>query len=54
MATAKKSPNQKDDFKSVARRLGASEDKAQFEAMLGKIARAKPATKMAAAKRRKK
>lgn len=43
-----------DDFVSVARRLGASEDKEQFEAMLGKIARAKPVPKTAPAKRRKK
>jgi hypothetical protein len=31
-----------DDFVSVARRIGADEDKATFEAKLGKIARAKP------------
>ena len=31
-----------DDFESVARRLGADEDKASFEAKLGKIAKAKP------------
>lgn len=29
-----------DDFISVARRLGADEDKARFEAKLGKIAKA--------------
>jgi hypothetical protein len=29
-----------DDFVSVARRLGADEDKGRFEAMLGKIAKA--------------
>jgi hypothetical protein len=32
-----------DDFKSVARRLGADEDKARFEKKLGKIAKLKPA-----------
>ena len=31
-----------DDFESVARRLGADEDKARFEAKLGKIAKASP------------
>jgi hypothetical protein len=31
-----------DDFVSVARRLGADEDKGRFERKLGKIARAKP------------
>jgi len=31
-----------DDFESVAKRLGADEDKARFEAKLGKIAKAKP------------
>jgi hypothetical protein len=31
-----------DDFVSVARRLGADEDKARFEAKLGKIAKAVP------------
>lgn len=31
-----------DDFVSVARRLGADEDKATFEAKLAKIAKAKP------------
>ena len=30
-----------DDFESVARRLGADEDKARFEEQLGKIARAR-------------
>ena len=30
-----------DDFVSVARRLGADEDKARFEKKLGQIARAK-------------
>lgn len=33
---------QPDDFKSVARRIGADEDKGRFEAKLGKIAKAKP------------
>ena len=32
-----------DDFESVARRLGADEDKARFEAKIRKIAKAKPA-----------
>lgn len=32
----------KDDFVSVARRLGADEDKERFEAKLKKIALAKP------------
>lgn len=36
---------QKDDFVSVAKRLGADEDKARFEAKLGKIAKAKPKAK---------
>jgi hypothetical protein len=36
--TKKKLP---DDFVSVARRLGADEDKATFEAKLAKIAKAK-------------
>jgi hypothetical protein len=31
-----------DDFISVARRLGCDEDKGQFEAKLGELARAKP------------
>jgi hypothetical protein len=30
------------DFEAVAKRLGADEDKARFEAKLGKIAKAKP------------
>ena len=33
--------NAPDDFVSVARRLGADEDKATFEAKLAKIAKAK-------------
>ena len=33
---------QKDDFESVARRLGCDEDKESFEKKLGKIARAVP------------
>jgi len=33
----------KDDFVSVARRLGADEDTARFEQKLGKIAKVKPA-----------
>ena len=35
-------PGSADDFVSVARRLGADENKARFEAKLGKIAKAKP------------
>jgi hypothetical protein len=35
-----KARKQDDDFVSVARRLGADEDKGRFEAMLGKIAKA--------------
>ena len=31
-----------DDFKSVAKRLGCDDDKAAFEAKLGKIAKSKP------------
>ena len=41
---ARKKPPKKtsrDDFKSLARRLGCDEDKAAFEAKIGKIARAK-------------
>jgi len=38
-------PPRADDFKSVARRLGADEDKATFEAKLKKIAKAKPKPK---------
>ncbi len=34
-----------DDFKSVAKRLGCDDDKATFEAKLGKIAKAKPKVK---------
>jgi hypothetical protein len=33
-----------DDFVSVARRIGADEDKGRFEVALGRIARAKPIT----------
>jgi hypothetical protein len=33
------------DFESVAKRLGADEDKDRFEAKLGKIAKAKPKAK---------
>lgn len=31
-----------DDFESVAKRLECDEDKARFEAKLGKLAKAKP------------
>lgn len=34
-----------DDFESVARRLECDDDKARFEASLGKIAKAKPVAK---------
>jgi hypothetical protein len=40
--TAKKPIANKDDFKSVAKRLECDEDKAAFEAKLGKIAKANP------------
>jgi hypothetical protein len=36
--------NESDDFISVARRLGADEDKATFEAKLAKIAKSKSKT----------
>jgi len=32
----------KDDFKSVAKALGCDDDKARFEAKLGKLAKTKP------------
>jgi hypothetical protein len=35
-------PVLKDDFKSVAKRLGCDPDKAAFEKKLGKIAKARP------------
>lgn len=35
----------KDDFKSVAKRLECDDDKARFEAKLGKLAKAKPSSK---------
>ena len=34
-----------DDFAAVAKRLECDEDKARFEAKLGKLAKAKPSTK---------
>ena len=34
-----------DDFEAVAKRLQCDEDKARFEAKLGKLAKAKPAAK---------
>lgn len=43
----KKQKNEKplsDDFASVAKRLECDDDKARFEAKLGKLAKAKPAT----------
>lgn len=49
MATKKQQhrPSQQanDSFEVVARRLGCSEDKAEFEAKLKKIAQAKPPKK---------
>ena len=38
----KQSTGRDDSFEAVAKRLGADEDKARFEAKLGKIARVKP------------
>jgi hypothetical protein len=38
-------PHDGDDFISVARRLGADENKERFEAKLKKIAKAKPEVK---------
>jgi len=35
-------PKRDDSFEAVAKRLGCDEDKARFEAKLGKIAKAKP------------
>jgi hypothetical protein len=45
-AVPTKSQTRSDDFKSVAKALGCDDDKARFEAKLGKIAKAaaKPAT----------
>ncbi len=40
--TKKARKKESDDFVSVARRLGADEDKATFEAKLAKIAKARP------------
>jgi hypothetical protein len=36
-----KPATKKDDFKSVAKALGCDDDKARFEAKLGKLAKAK-------------
>jgi len=52
-ARPSKKPVGPDDFKTVARRLGADEDKARFEQTLGMIARSKP-KKAITVKRRKK
>ena len=42
MPTKKKTkPKRDDSFEAVAKRLGCDEDKARFEAKLGKIAKAK-------------
>ena len=40
-AAKPKSQTGKDDFKSVAKALGCDDDKARFEAKLGKLAKAK-------------
>ena len=42
---AAKKQRSEDTFKAVASRLGCDDDKARFEAKLGKIARAKPVSK---------
>jgi hypothetical protein len=39
MSTKKKSPSNKDSFEAVAKRLECDDDKARFEAKLGKIAK---------------
>lgn len=39
---AKRQTVPREDFASVARRLGCDEDRARFERKLGKIAKAKP------------
>ncbi|HVW74437.1 MAG TPA: hypothetical protein VHC39_12410 [Rhizomicrobium sp.] len=39
----KKKPKRDDSFESVAKRLECDDDKARFEAKLGKLAKAKPA-----------
>ena len=44
-SSKKRVSSESDDFVSVARRLGADEDKERFEAKLKKIARAKPKSK---------
>ena len=44
-ALKKKIAERKGDFESVAKRLGADEDKARFEAKLGKIAKAKSSSR---------
>jgi len=41
----KTQPARKDDFKSVAKRLGCDDDKKRFEERLGKIAKSKGADK---------
>lgn len=40
--TKKALPKSKDSFEAVAKRLECDEDKARFEAKLGKMAKAKP------------
>jgi len=40
--TARTQHTKGDDFKSVAKRLECDDDKARFEAKLGKLAKAKP------------
>lgn len=44
-ARKKSKPAEADSFEAVAKRLGCDEDKARFEAKLGKIARATRMTK---------
>lgn len=41
MASSKKKPATKDSFEAVAKRLECDDDKARFEAKLGKLAKAK-------------
>lgn len=42
MRSKKKAATKADDFEAVAKRLECDEDKARFEAKLGKLAKAKP------------
>ena len=43
--SSKRVSDNPDSFESVAKRLGCDEDKARFEAKLGKLAKAKPTSK---------